>query len=155
MKTGFDFLIESTSYNNQIVEDFEKVLGSIPLPYKEFIVKYKTGYPNIDKKEDAEVIAKVANKTEVFYIETFITLPEVMDKLFGWDRAYGLSGNHRKFRLLPICTSGSSYRVYFLNLVNGAVYYLNPNEDMEIELDLEKHKLANNLNDFIETFVVQ
>jgi len=37
MKTGFDLLLPDNSYTYRIVADFEKVLGILPVEYKELI----------------------------------------------------------------------------------------------------------------------
>ena len=53
---------------------------------------------------------------------------------------------------MPICTSGSSYQEYFLKQDSGEIFSLNPNEDMDIELELEKYKIATSLEEFIDGF---
>ena len=152
MISGFDLLIKDNTYSNKVIEDFEKVLGILPEQCKLFLSNYKTGYPSINKEEDTEVYAKIDLHNESYIVESFITLPEVIDRQYSLDRAYGFSGNHRKYKLLPICTSGSSYRVYFINQDNGGIYFLNPNEDMDCEIELRKYKLCDNLDTFIQSF---
>lgn len=156
MKKGFELLIKSHDYSNKVITDFENVLDNLPESYKRFISEYKTGYPCINKIEDTEVYAQSEDSDNKYIIEAFYTLPEVLDKLFSLDRAYGLSANHRKFKLLPICSSGSSYREYYIKTDSGEIFFLNPNEDFDIELEyrdlVEKHKISDTLDNFILSF---
>ena len=69
---------------------------------------------------------------EKFTIERFFTPFDSLNNLLNFDRIFGLRANHRKYKLLPICTSGSSYRVYYLKI--------------------EDYKLADTLKEFILTF---
>jgi len=153
MKKGLELLIVENKYTLSIIEDFEKVLGVLPNEYKYFLTNYKSGYPSIEKIEDTDVYVKANVTGESFIIESFLTLPDTMDHLYGFDRAFGLSGNHRKYRLLPICTSGSSHRFYFMKIDTGEIFYLNPNGDLDKELDLERYRLANDVLEFIGMFV--
>lgn len=156
MKKGFELLIKSQDYSNKVITDFENVLGDLPSSYKRFINEYRIGYPCINIIEDSEVYAQLEDSNDKYIIEAFYTLPEVMDKLFSLDRAYGLSANHRKFKLIPICSSGSGYREYYLKTDSGEIFFLNPNEDIDIELEeqdlFEKHKITDSLERFIMLF---
>lgn len=105
--------------------------------------------------EDVEIVANSNYNPKVHFIESFFTLFRAYDILLNLDRAFGLNANHRKYKLLPICSSGSSYKEYYLKLDTGEIYFLNPNSDMDVELDLESKKLANNVNEFVESFVCQ
>jgi len=150
MQKGYELLTKSNAYSKEVVQDFEKVLGSIPKEYKELVLKYKTGYPSISVDIDVEVVFK--HKGEAYYIESFHSLVSAYERLTSFDRSFGLSANHRKYKLLPICTSGSSYREYFLNLDTEKIYCLDPNQEMVKEIEIENYKIANNLIEFILGF---
>ena len=152
MKKGFELLIAEKKYSLDVLKDFEKVLGPIPESYRKFLMSYKTGYPSINKNEGAEVYIRRGAQDELFLIESFLTLPDSMDRLYSLDRTFGLSGNHRKFKLLPICTSGSSYRVYFLKMDTGEIIYLNPNEDLDRQIEISEFTLSQDVFEFVGMF---
>lgn len=158
-KSGFDLILRSTIYSKQVISDFEKILGVLPLEYQEFISNYKSGYPSLDVEDEVEVFASSKYRDEEFLIESFLTLPEILDRLTHYDRVYSLVSNHRKFRLIPICNSGSSYREYFLKIDTGEIFFLDPNQDVQDEMELNflkgNFKLADNFNEFVESFFIK
>lgn len=158
-KSGFDLILRSTIYSQQVISNFEKVLGVLPLEYKEFISNYKSGYPSFDVRDEVEVFAISKYRDEEFLIESFLTLPEVLDRLTHYDYVYSLGANHRKFRLIPICNSGSSYREYFLKIDTGEIFFLDPNQDVQDEIELsflkEKFKLSDTFNEFVRSFQIK
>ena len=153
MKSGYDLLIAKSTYSKEAFSDFEKIVGVLPTDYQTLILNYRTGYPSIDNPEESEVFASSKFQTGKFSIEHFYTPFESLNNLLRFDRIFGLRANHRKFKLLPICTSGSSYRVYYLKIDSGEIFYLDPNQDFDIDLKIDEYKLADNLKEFVLTFI--
>ena len=152
MKEGFDLLLPSTGYTETVIRDFEYVLGKFPTDYRELLMNYKTGYPGILSPEDYEPIA-VTGKDDIFYVEAFLTLPQVVSRLYHFlDSEYGLSGNHREYRLLPICSAGSARREYYLKLDTGEVFDIDPFDDINREINLADHLIASSVREFILSF---
>ena len=118
-----------SNYNEEGVVEFEEVLGVLPKSYIKFILTYKLGYPTFNISE-GELFIK-SQKHGLLSFESVYSLPKVLEKMFDYDRIFSLSALHRKHKLIPICSSGSSHFEYFMCLKNENIYFLNPNEDLE------------------------
>ncbi len=132
-------LIPRPNYSSVILDEFESVVGHLPVDFREFLLSYRVGHPCFDREnEDSEIIFQGNLSNEQYILESFLTLPQIMETLFRYDRVFGLSAVHRKFKLTPICTSGSSHRLYFIDN-KAMIYAMDPNE-FEENFDISRLK---------------
>jgi len=159
---GVDLLINKSIYNIEGIREFNELLGVIPVQYESFLLNYKTNNPSfIHTEDDTEFEIKVFSEkfNKSLFLDYFYSLPQVVGRINIYDRAYTFSGNHRKFRILPFCTSGSSYLEYFISQPSGAIYAINPNHDLDEEFTNEefeeKFMIFRNFEDFINNLIVE
>lgn len=162
-KNGKDLINNESMYSISIIEEFNILLGKLPQEYISFLLNFKTGHKSIKQeniyREDGlifntEVQAIGIKGTEIT-VEKLYTLPEVVSRIFDLDNSYGYSGLHRSDRLLPICSTGSSYNEIFIgnNDENkGKIFLLNPNEDLDSKYLPDKALFHQNIFDFVNSF---
>ncbi|MEM9917956.1 MAG: hypothetical protein AAF990_07660 [Bacteroidota bacterium] len=158
-KRGLDNLISESIYNRELIEQFEAVLGKLNEKYVVFLLNYKVGEDWLDLEEDIEPFIFSPLHNENLNVEFMFTLPRVMARLHSYDLAFGLSAIHRKYKLLPFCSSGSSHLVYFIGRESGYVYALNPNQDMELAINYQelndRFLLYEDLNEFLSSITLK
>lgn len=151
-----EILIRNQSYTEKVLGDFEKILGKLPVGFNYLHSNYLTGYPCFNTSVDTEVFYFSRIKEKKILVEKIFTLVECFDLVFQFDRVYGLFANHRKFGLLPLCASGSSYLVYFLSRTTNKVYALNPNQDIDVEMTSsefeDRFMICDSIAEYFEAF---